>query len=46
MPAVSGAPESVSREPTRPPPLPTVVARLVSPAGAFQAVVALFLSDQ
>ena len=45
-PAVSAALESVSRLLTRPPPEPTVVARVCSPAGAVHVVVALFLSDQ
>ena len=46
VPAVSAAGRSVSRVPTRPPPEPNVVARVVSPAGAVQPVVALLLSDQ
>ena len=46
VPAVSGAPESVSSPLTRPPPEPTVVARVDLPGGRVQAVVSLFLSDQ
>jgi hypothetical protein len=44
--AVRLAPGSVSRDPTLPPPEPTVVVRTFSPVGADHRVVALFLSDQ
>jgi hypothetical protein len=46
VPAVRGAAESVSRLLTRPPPLPKLDAREVSPPGLVQVVVELFLSDQ
>ena len=46
VPAVSAEGRSVSSVPTRPPPEPNVVARVVSPAGEVQPVVALLLSDQ
>ena len=46
LPAVSAEPWSAKSEPMRPPPCPVDVARAISPCGAVQLVVALFLSAQ